>query len=76
MDQSGNRVLVTSRPYGVDASRQQRLGLLHAPIQGLDPELQKLLVRRWFVRLDESPERGLEKADAMIAHLHRRTRSG
>ena len=28
-------------------------------------------MRRWFVRLDESPERGLEKADAMIAHLHR-----
>ena len=66
----GNRVLVTSRPYGVDPNRQQRLGLLHAPIQGLDVELQKLLVRRWFVRLDENRERGLETANAMIAHLH------
>ena len=29
-----------------------------------------VLVRRWFVRLDENRERGLETANAMIAHLH------
>ena len=68
--EAGNRVLVTSRPYGVDSNQLQQLGVLNAPIQGLDQELQKLLVRRWFVRLDESPERGLERAEAMIEHLH------
>ena len=48
---AGNRVLVTSRPYGLNAEQQRRLALPPAPILGLDQPLQSLLVRRWFIRL-------------------------
>jgi len=44
----GNRVLVTSRPYGLSDIQRQRLGLPHAPLAELPGELQRLLVRRWF----------------------------
>jgi hypothetical protein len=67
---AGNRLLVTSRPYGLDGHQQQRLGLPAVPILGLDPPLQALLVRRWFVRLKEGVNLGLETAAAMIDHLH------
>jgi len=45
---AGNRVLVTSRPYGLSDQQRQRLGLPHAPLAELPRELQRLLVRRWF----------------------------
>ena len=45
---AGNRVLVTSRPYGLSDTQRQRLGLPHAPLAELPRELQRLLVRRWF----------------------------
>jgi hypothetical protein len=67
---AGNRVLVTSRPYGLNAEQQRRLALAHAPILGLDQPLQALLVRRWFIRLKESRDLGLETADTMIDHIH------
>jgi hypothetical protein len=67
---AGNRLLVTSRPYGLDSHQQGRLGLPVAAILGLDPPLQALLVRRWFVRLKEGTDLGLETAAAMIDHLH------
>jgi hypothetical protein len=66
----GNRVLVTSRPYGLNSEQQRKLALPHAPILGLDQALQALLVRRWFVRLKEDRGLGLETADAMIEHIH------
>ncbi len=44
----GNRVLVTSRPYGLSDQQRQRLGLPHAPLDKSPGELQQLLVRRWF----------------------------
>ncbi len=69
--EAGNRVLLTSRPYGLTTAQQQNLGLPHAPIAGLDRELQMLLIRRWFVRLKETRDLGLETADAMIDHVHR-----
>jgi formylglycine-generating enzyme required for sulfatase activity len=67
---AGNRVLVTSRPYGLNAEQQRKLALPHAPILGLDQPLQALLVRRWFVRLKDSPNFGLETAEKMIDHIH------
>jgi hypothetical protein len=67
---AGNRVLVTSRPYGLSSEQQRKLALSHAPILGLDQELQALLIRRWFVRLKEDRDVGMETADAMIDHLH------
>jgi predicted NACHT family NTPase len=67
---AGNRVLVTSRPYGLNAEQQRKLAQPHAPILGLDQPLQALLVRRWFVRLKDSPDFGLETAEKMIDHIH------
>lgn len=67
---AGNRVLVTSRPYGLTSEQQRRLALAHAPILGLDRHLQALLVRRWFLRLKEDHALGREAADAMIDHIH------
>jgi hypothetical protein len=67
---AGNRVLVTGRPYGLNAEQQRKLALQPAPILGLDQELQSLLVRRWFRRLKEDHGLGLETADAMIEHIH------
>jgi hypothetical protein len=67
---AGNRILVTSRPYALERQKRAGLGLPHAPILGLSPTLQILLVRRWFVRLKESPDLGMETAQAMIDHLH------
>ncbi len=68
--EAGNRVLVTSRPYGLNAEQQRKLALPHAPILGLDQALQALLVRRWFVRLKDNPDLGLETAEKMIDHIH------
>jgi hypothetical protein len=67
---AGNRVLVTSRPYGLVGEQQKRLGLEDAPIQGLDVELQALLVRRWFIVLMGGLDLGLEESSDMIDHLH------
>ncbi len=67
---AGNRVLVTSRPYGLAGEQQQRLGLEYAPIQGMDAELQALLVRRWFIALKGGGEIGLKESADMIRHLH------
>ena len=71
---AGNRVLVTSRPYGVDGAQRRKLGLMDAPILSLDEELQALLVRRWFLRLTENDDLGLKTADAMLGHI--RTEGG
>ena len=55
---AGNRLLVTSRPYGLTEGDIRRLGLPHAPIQALPDSLQRLLVRRWFGILADAPEAG------------------
>ncbi len=67
--EAGNRVLVTSRSYGLDDEQQRKLGLTHAPILNLDPPLQALLVGRWLVRLQENIDLGLQMADALIDHI-------
>ena len=52
--QSGNRVLVTSRPYGLSDAQQSQLKLPHAPVADLSKPLQELLLRRWFRCLEDS----------------------
>jgi formylglycine-generating enzyme required for sulfatase activity len=62
---AGNRLLVTSRPYGLNESDMRHLGLPHAPIQPLVDPLQVLLVRRWFrILLDDA-----DKADVTAEDL-------
>ena len=65
----GNRLLVTSRPYGLNEDQRRGLGMPHAAIRGLDLPLQELLVRRWFYRLNEDHAEGLRTAGEMIAHV-------
>lgn len=66
---AGNRVLVTSRPYGLTASDAAGLGISSAPVHDLDPRLRELLVRRWFQQLRPGGE-GETFAEGLIAHLH------
>jgi hypothetical protein len=57
-------------PYGTEQRAAAEAGAAARPILGLDQPLQALLVRRWFVRLKENTDLGLETADAMIDHIH------
>ena len=47
---AGNRVLLTSRPYGLDEDGLRKLGLPQAPLEPLPEPLQYLFVARWFQR--------------------------
>lgn len=50
---AGNRILVTSRPYGIDEAGLRSLHLEHVPLAPLPDELQTLLVERWFQTLNK-----------------------
>jgi len=50
-EKRGNRTLLTSRPYGLEAGLA-RLGLPLAPLEPLPEALQALFARRWFHTLD------------------------
>ncbi|EGV28619.1 Sulphatase-modifying factor protein [Thiorhodococcus drewsii AZ1] len=63
----GNRLLLTSRPYGLRPEDAQRLGLPDAPLAELDDDLQQLFIRRWYAAAD--PQQGMEKADGLVEHL-------
>jgi formylglycine-generating enzyme required for sulfatase activity len=65
---AGNRVLITSRPYGLTAGDAGSLGIATAPVHDLDPPLRELLVRRWFQQLRPGTD-GESFADGLIAHL-------
>jgi hypothetical protein len=71
--QQGNRLLVTSRPYGIDDREARKLPLRHAPIRELDDSLQELLVRRWFRILQDDADKAEETAADMRRHLGERT---
>ena len=66
----GNRIVVTSRPYGLTDVEIRRLGLSHVPIRPMPDTLQRLLVRRWFrILRDEA-----EQADASAGEMLRQVR--
>ena len=65
----GNRILITSRPYGLepDQVRQlERAGLPEARLEPLPLPLQDMLATRWFVALSKTPAKGREVAAAML----------
>lgn len=64
---AGNRVLLTSRPYGLDDADRRNLGLLQAELGELPQPLQETFVRRWYAAAD--PPRAEEKASGLLAHL-------
>jgi predicted NACHT family NTPase len=64
---AGNRMLVTSRPYGLRQEDIQHLGLPETPLAALEEELQSLFIRRWYAAAD--PDAAEEKAAGLIDHL-------
>lgn len=67
---AGNWLLVTSRPYGLDAEDQRRLGVPMAELAELPEPLMQLFVRRWFEAVD--PANAVVKADGLLTHLAQR----
>ncbi|MEM7253486.1 MAG: hypothetical protein AAF493_18890, partial [Pseudomonadota bacterium] len=55
---AGNRVLITSRPYGLSARQVTAMGIPQAPILALPRPLQHLFVERWFAAAVNYDERG------------------
>lgn len=70
--QQGNRLLVTSRPYGLDEQQSHKLPLRQAPIRELDNALRELLVRRWFHILKDEADEAAKTAGDMLQHLAER----
>jgi len=64
---AGNRVLITSRPYGLGEEDRCRLGLPVAELAELPAELQAAFIRRWYAAAD--PPHAEDKATGLIAHL-------
>ncbi|MBU0754223.1 MAG: NACHT domain-containing protein, partial [Planctomycetes bacterium] len=69
---SGNRVILTSRPYGVNSQEAVRLPLRPAPIADLNPPLRELLIKQWFHCLTDPPAAAETKAQQMLTHITRR----
>jgi hypothetical protein len=67
--EKGNRVLLTSRPYGLSPQEVKALKIPAVEVAPLDEALQVLLVRRWFRILCDKPEDGEARADAMLEHM-------
>ena len=65
---TGNRVLLTSRPYGLDEAELRRLGLAQERLAPLNDQLQTLFAHRWFTTL-EGAKAGEDKAEALIRHI-------
>ncbi len=68
----GNRLLVTSRPYGLSEVDIHHVGLPHAPISDLTEHLQRLLVERWFHILADDLAAGAATAEELLAELSTR----
>jgi len=66
----GNRVLLTSRPYGLSDAERRRLGLDESPLQPLPTELQQLFIRRWYATTHGGEDS--ELADTLWQHLQAR----
>jgi hypothetical protein len=64
---AGNRVLLTSRPYGLGEDGLRKLGLPQAPLEPLPQPLQDLFVARWFHALGKA-----EQTNGLIATLRER----
>jgi formylglycine-generating enzyme required for sulfatase activity len=66
---AGNRMLLTSRPYGLADERAARMGLSTAPLNLLPRELQELLAERWFTVLAGESRAGRATAADLFAEI-------
>jgi formylglycine-generating enzyme required for sulfatase activity len=64
---AGNRVLLTSRPYGIEDAARRNLGLAQAELSALPRELQDVFICRWYAAANVGG--GIDKARGLIAHL-------
>ncbi|MFO0134313.1 MAG: SUMF1/EgtB/PvdO family nonheme iron enzyme [Planctomyces sp.] len=67
--QLGNRILLTSRPYGLEDNQRQalqRAGAVSCSLQPLPEDLQTLLVQRWFAVLPKYSKDPLAEAARML----------
>jgi hypothetical protein len=64
---AGNRVLLSSRPYGLDEDGLRKLGLPQAPLEPLPKPLQDLFIARWFHALGKA-----EQKNGLIATIRER----
>ena len=65
----GNRILITSRPYGLEPDQVRQLenaGLPEARLEPLPEALQNLLATRWFVALEKTLDEGRDVANTML----------
>ncbi|MGO8749980.1 MAG: metallophosphoesterase [Thermoguttaceae bacterium] len=72
----GSRVILTSRPYGLDENHLRRMPLKPAPLSELDKPVRQLLVQRWFHCLVQSPEKAEATAQEMLQHVAQRADLG
>ncbi|MCP4042591.1 MAG: SUMF1/EgtB/PvdO family nonheme iron enzyme, partial [Gammaproteobacteria bacterium] len=66
----GNRLLLTSRPYGMNETERRRLGLEETPLLPLTQRLQQLFIRRWYATTHGDGGEGL--AEKLQGHLRAR----
>lgn len=69
----GNRMVVTSRPYGLTDGEVRQLGLPSLPIRPLPEALQWHLVRRWFGILHDSADEATASTTKMLAQVREQT---
>lgn len=67
---AGHRVLLTSRPYGVEDAERRARGLSLTELAELPRALQDAFVHRWYAAAS-APD-GEAKARGLIAHLDER----
>ncbi len=66
----GNRVLLTSRPYGLCNDDRRKINLCMAELLELPEALQDTFVRRWYAAAD--PPNAEEKSGGLLVHLQER----
>ena len=66
---AGNRVLLTSRPYGLSTGEANAISLVMAPLHPLPRALQSLLTHRWFAVLSGDPQGGFETMTDLFSNI-------
>jgi formylglycine-generating enzyme required for sulfatase activity len=66
---SGNRVLLTSRPYGLSGHQAAATTLAAAPLNPLPRPLQSLLAHRWFAVLSGRVAEGAETMADLFSNI-------
>ena len=67
---AGNRVLITSRPYGLNAAQRAQLDLETMQLLPLDGKGQQLFVSRWYAAADHSQWQSL--AEGLVKEMEGR----